>query len=655
MEVIAGAGSEGRDTIRLRGRQVVLLVRPLWRATRVAPILAAALAGLVIVHLGRPVGWAGTAVANLPEAGTLLCFGAAFVLDDPAANVLAASPTTLIFRRCLRAALVIPLLALLWGVLLWHAQIPAGAWSLTAAFSGMLVVTLAIAAVAGHLVPGGLGGMAVGPTLFVLMLAQLLMPEGWRFLPLNFGRHWVDAGPRALMTTAAALAVFLAASLDPARRGWLRAIRDGMRARPITAGEQIRAGPIERALLLARVPEHAARLIAVTPSLRTSWLGAEAVALGFSVLAHRFGPGGPILFLVVAPLLPLAGVALAFGPHADPTYEVGQAAPMSGMHVLLVRTVAVLSVTFGVAGVAALFLPDLDWTAMAWILPALGLTLASLALSTFVPAAWAAGAVVMVWLAAIVITESMSKTRLTAFRGPGQVVFFVLVVASSGVLAWRRERLERDGRAERQRLIDAAEAERRRVERNIHDGAQQQLVAIRVKLGLARAMVTRDPAKAEAILAELQAETQDALDNLRDMTRGTYPPVLADDGLAAALEAKAHRLPFAVAVDADGVGRLPREIETAVYFCCLEALQNASKHAKPSWATVSVRHVGGELAFSVSDDGAGFNPETARKGVGVRSMAERVETLGGSFEMRSAPGAGTVIVARIPEAAWRGC
>jgi hypothetical protein len=219
VEVITGAGSGGRDPVRLRGRQVVLLVRPLWRATRVAPILAAALAGLAIVHLGRPVGWAGTAVANLPEAGTLVCFGAAFMLDDPAANVLAASPTTLIFRRFLRVALVIPLLALLWGVLLWHAQIPSGAWSLSAGFSGMLVVTLAIAAVAGHLVPGGSGGLAVGPTLFVLMLAQLVMPESLRFLPLNFGRHWVDAGPRAIISAAAAVAMFLAASQDPARRG----------------------------------------------------------------------------------------------------------------------------------------------------------------------------------------------------------------------------------------------------------------------------------------------------------------------------------------------------------------------------------------------------------------------------------------------------
>ena len=222
VEVMAGVGSGGRDTVRLRGRQVVLLIGPLRRATRVAPILAAALAGLVIVHLGRPVGWAGTAVANLPEAGTLLCFGAAFVLDDPAANVLAASPTTMIFRRCLRVALVIPLLALAWGVLLWHAQIPAEEWSLTAGFGGMLLVTFAIAAVAGHLVPGGSGGLAVGPTLFVLMLAQLLMPEALRFLPLNFGRHWVDAGPRTLLTAAAAVAIFAAASLDPARRGSAR-------------------------------------------------------------------------------------------------------------------------------------------------------------------------------------------------------------------------------------------------------------------------------------------------------------------------------------------------------------------------------------------------------------------------------------------------
>jgi len=223
VEAIAGAGSGDLGAIRLRGRQAALLVRPLWRATRVAPILAAALAGLVVVHLGRPVGWAGTAVANLPEAGTLLCFGAAFVLDDPAANVLAASPTALILRRSLRAALVIPLLASLWGVLLWHAEIPSGAWSLTAGFGGMLVVTLAIAAMASHFVPGGSGGLAVGPTLFVLMLAQLVMPESLRFLPLNFGRHWVDAGPRALMTAVAAMALFLAASLDPARVGWLRA------------------------------------------------------------------------------------------------------------------------------------------------------------------------------------------------------------------------------------------------------------------------------------------------------------------------------------------------------------------------------------------------------------------------------------------------
>jgi hypothetical protein len=141
------------------------------------------------------------------------------VLDDPAANVLAASPSTLIFRRLLRVAFVIPLLALAWGVLLWHSQIPSGAWSLTAGFGGKLRVTFAISAVASHLVPGGLGGLAVGPTLFVLMLAQLVIPKSVRFLPLNFGRHWVDAGTRTIVTAAAAVAVLVAASFDPARRG----------------------------------------------------------------------------------------------------------------------------------------------------------------------------------------------------------------------------------------------------------------------------------------------------------------------------------------------------------------------------------------------------------------------------------------------------
>ncbi len=414
------------------------------------------------------------------------------------------------------------------------------------------------------------------------------------------------------------------------------------------------SGPLERVLERVGVRDHVARLLAATPSLRLSWFRAAAVAVGFSAWAASSGsPGGTLFFLLTAPLIPVAGVAAAYGPWIDPMYEVTQAAPMSSFRLVLLRSAAVLVVAGIVVGAAAVALPGADWTAAAWILPALGLTLASLALSTFMPTHWAAGAVTLLWFATMILTETVSTERFTAFRGPGQGAFFALAVGSSGLIAWRRERLEVEGREGRRRLVDAAEGERQRIERNIHDGAQQQLVAISVKLGLAKTLVVKDPDGAVALLNYLQLDAQEALDNLRDMTRGTYPPVLADEGLAAAIEARARKLSFPVVVDADSMARYPKEIETAVYYCCLEALQNASKHAKPSRATVSIRHVGGGLAFSVADDGTGFDPETAPKGVGVRSMAERVETLGGSFEVRSAPGAGTVIVGRIPEAAWR--
>jgi signal transduction histidine kinase len=160
-------------------------------------------------------------------------------------------------------------------------------------------------------------------------------------------------------------------------------------------------------------------------------------------------------------------------------------------------------------------------------------------------------------------------------------------------------------------------------------------------------MVARDPSGAEALLAELQEEAREALEGLRDMTRGADPPILADDGLLAALEARARKAPLPVAVAGGDVGRLPREIETAAYFCCLEALQNVAKYAQATRATVSLRRIGSELTFTVIDDGVGFDPTTVRHGVGLRSMAERVEALGGALEVRSARGRGTTIVGRI--------
>jgi signal transduction histidine kinase len=203
-------------------------------------------------------------------------------------------------------------------------------------------------------------------------------------------------------------------------------------------------------------------------------------------------------------------------------------------------------------------------------------------------------------------------------------------------------------RASRQRLVKAQDEAARRLERNIHDGAQQQLVALAVKIRLADAMVGRDDERAHAMLAQLQSDAGDALDDLRDLARGIYPPLLADQGLAVALEAQARKSPVPVTVEADGVGRWPQDIEAAVYFSCLEALQNIGKYAKARAASVHLSNGGGALTFEVVDDGAGFDPSSTGYGTGLQGIADRLDALGGSLEVRSAPGRGTTIVGRVP-------
>jgi signal transduction histidine kinase len=141
-------------------------------------------------------------------------------------------------------------------------------------------------------------------------------------------------------------------------------------------------------------------------------------------------------------------------------------------------------------------------------------------------------------------------------------------------------------RASRQRLVTAQDEERRRLERNLHDGAQQHLVALRVNLGLAKRFATTDPARSTEILTRLESDTDETLETLRDLARGIYPPLLADQGLATALAAQARKATLPVEVDADGVGRYQQEVEAAVYFCCLEALQNVQKYAHASKAAV---------------------------------------------------------------------
>jgi signal transduction histidine kinase len=203
-------------------------------------------------------------------------------------------------------------------------------------------------------------------------------------------------------------------------------------------------------------------------------------------------------------------------------------------------------------------------------------------------------------------------------------------------------------RASRQRLVTAQDGERRRIERNIHDGAQQQLVALAVQARIAESLAGKDPERERELLHMVQRGLQDALEDLRDLARGIYPPLLADQGLGAALEAQARRLTVPVAVEPEGVGRYAQEAEAAVYFCVLEALQNVAKYADASSATVRLRASAGELRFEVEDDGRGFDPAATGYGTGVQGMVDRLAALGGELEVLSGPGHGTTVVGRLP-------
>jgi signal transduction histidine kinase len=219
--------------------------------------------------------------------------------------------------------------------------------------------------------------------------------------------------------------------------------------------------------------------------------------------------------------------------------------------------------------------------------------------------------------------------------------------AQAGLIL-RNVRLIEELRASRQRIVAAQDQERRRLERDIHDGAQQQLVALAVKLRLVETLAAKDPAKTAEIATQAKRELQDAMEDLRDLARGIYPPLLADKGLAAALDAQARKAPVPVTILPNGVGRYPQEVEAGVYFCVLEALQNAAKYSEASAVAVRLGQEDGLLVFEVSDDGRGFDPATTPKGSGLQNMGDRVEALGGTFELSSSPGSGTTVTGRLP-------
>jgi hypothetical protein len=202
----------------------------------------------------------------------------------------------------------------------------------------------------------------------------------------------------------------------------------------------------ERFLLLVGVREDTARLLAATPSLRSSWLASLSVAIAFAVFAADTSPRGLFLFLTLAPMLPVAGVAAAYGREADPAYELAVASPFSLLRLLLVRSVAVVGSTIALTGIGGLLLADFGWSAASWLLPALALSVTILALSSRMAPVWAGAGVLTSWLAVVFLTTQLTGDRLAVFGHAGQLAALGLIAAAGLALARQRSTFAYDTR-----------------------------------------------------------------------------------------------------------------------------------------------------------------------------------------------------------------
>ena len=201
-------------------------------------------------------------------------------------------------------------------------------------------------------------------------------------------------------------------------------------------------------------------------------------------------------------------------------------------------------------------------------------------------------------------------------------------------------------RASRARIVESSDAARRRIERDLHDGAQQRLVSLALKLRLARSRLPDEPQRAQQLLEDAGRELEVALAELRELARGIHPAVLSERGLDAALRALVNRAPLPVELTSATNGHLPDNVQAAAYFVVAEAITNVAKYAQASHAAVSVQHHDGRVVVEVSDDGVGgADPE---KGSGLRGLADRVAALNGRLDVQSEPGHGTTVRAIIP-------
>ena len=220
----------------------------------------------------------------------------------------------------------------------------------------------------------------------------------------------------------------------------------------------------------------------------------------------------------------------------------------------------------------------------------------------------------------------------------------VRAAASATLLAVQSGSLEGELRASSARIVEAGDAERRRIERDLHDGAQQRLVALRMHLALVGEKL--GPSSA---FDSLGVEVDEAIHELRDLAHGLYPPLLGQAGVGTALAALARRSGMPVRIDVNGLSRQSVPVESTVYFCCVECLQNAARHAGPGVSvTIGFADADGGLEFSVADDGAGFDPGSVQRGSGLTNLADRLAAVGGTLQIDSRPGDGTRITGRVP-------
>jgi signal transduction histidine kinase len=227
----------------------------------------------------------------------------------------------------------------------------------------------------------------------------------------------------------------------------------------------------------------------------------------------------------------------------------------------------------------------------------------------------------------------------------------ILHVAAQAALVLRNVQLIEELKASRQRIVAAQDDERRRIERALRDGVERQLLGIREELRAAKAAAMDASAgRAEAAVRGLLDDADDAVDNLRVLGSGIYPPVLTRHGIAVALDTQLRGGSVPVEIEAEALGRYSQEVEAAVYFCALEALQNTAKYAQASRVRVRLAADDSALTFEVADDGRGFDPATAGYGTGLRGIADRLEAVGGSLDVRSTPGKGTTVLGRVPTA-----